>query len=794
MKYFVLPIFFSLLIYPDVFSQAPEVEWDNTIGGFGYDRLTSVTQTTSDGGYIVCGHSESYISGDKTEANIGGSDFWIIRLDADGNILWQNTIGGSGNDGVYLPYSNIVIKPTADGGYILGGMSNSNISGDKTENNLGGYYDYWILKLDAFGNISWQNTIGGANDDILVDLSQTSDGGYIIGGHSGSSLSFDKTEYNLGGYDYWIIKLDSVGNIMWQNTIGGGDVDALHNIRQTLDGGYIIAGHSDSDISGDKTETHLGFSDYWIVKLDSLGNITWQNDLGGIGLEADAKVVQCPDGNYIVAGYSSSDISGDKTESYIGIGPNNYDFWVLKLDSVGKIIWQNTIGTEAYEYFGSIEATPDNGCIFGGSAYGGISGDKTEPCLGNNDFWIIRLDANGNIVWQNTIGGWDNDALADIKLATDGGYILGGYSNSLASFDKSENYVGPYTNNDYWVVKLEPECTYYTFYRDADDDGFGRIDSTISLCDTIPPAGYVTDNTDCIDTNGLVFPGAAELCNAMDDNCDGLIDEGLLMLTYYLDYDSDGFGNDTVFITTCNLIPPAGYVADATDCNDNNNLLHEPTLYFADADGDLFGDYFISDLFCSLVAPPGYATNNLDCDDGNILVNPVTNEVCNSVDDNCNILIDEDIPVQTLFIDVDGDLYGDELIDSITCMLELFGYVSNNLDCDDNDSLVYPGAPEIFNGIDDNCNKLIDEGVDVEGLFLDNIKIYPNPVNDILFIETENNIYPFVEIINLAADIIYSAKLSSLFTAINMSDYPAGIYAVQIKTNTGIITKKIVKI
>lgn len=256
---------------------APEIEWQNTIGGIDTDRVWAGVEQTIDGGYILGGHSYSGISGDKTEASHGGSDYWIIKLFNDGTIEWQNTIGGSGDEILQS------IHQTADGGYILGGYSNSGISGDKTEANLGLYSDYWVVKLNSAGAIEWQNTIGGNGSDYLFSARQTFDGGFILGGHSYSSLSGDKTEGIIGGTynDYWVIKLDPLGNILWQNTIGGINYDFCHDIAQTTDGGYILSGSSLSGISGDKTEANLGDYDYWVIKLNASGTIEWQNTIGG---------------------------------------------------------------------------------------------------------------------------------------------------------------------------------------------------------------------------------------------------------------------------------------------------------------------------------------------------------------------------------------------------------------------------------------------------------------------------------------------------------------------------------
>lgn len=370
--------------------------------------------------------------------------FYIVRFQPlmAQEIEWQNTIGGSGPD--YLES----VSQTSDGGYILGGHSGSDISGDKTENSPGGI-DYWVVKLDSSGNISWQNTIGGNDDDYLMSISQTTDEGYILGGRSLSGISGDKTENCKGGWDYWVIKLDLAGNIQWQRTIGGNDVDQLFAISQTADGGYILGGGSNSNISGDKTENSKGFEDYWVVKLDSSGIIQWQKTIGGNGNDQLLSIALCSDGSYLLGGFSQSLISGDKTENTQGL----FDFWIIKLDSSGVIIWQNTIGGNDLDYLHSIASTSDGGCILGGSSKSNISGDKSEKSQGDFDYWVIKLDFSGNIQWQNTIGGNNWDELLAVSQTTDGGYILAGWSYSDISGDKSEMAFG-YGMGEYWVVKL----------------------------------------------------------------------------------------------------------------------------------------------------------------------------------------------------------------------------------------------------------------------------------------------------------------------------------------------------
>ncbi len=356
-------------------------------------------------------------------------------------IEWQNTIGGNLNDVLNF------IQQTTDKGYILGGSSTSNISGDKTENCLGDF-DYWIVKIDSKGNLQWQKTIGGSNEDRLYSICQTSDEGYILGGYSDSNISGDKTENCKGLSDYWIIKVDSLGVIQWQNTIGGSSFDQLGDFQQTTDGGYILAGTSQSNISGDKTENSIGQNDYWIVKVDSIGNIQWQNTIGGGSSEYLNSIQQTTDGGYILAGTSQSNIGGDKTEYGFGF----FDYWIVKVDSLGDIQWENTIGGSLVDDLYSIQQTTDGGYIFGGKSHSGISGDKTITTNGGFDFWIVKVDSLGTIQWQKSIGGSEYEELRSIQKTTDGGYVLGGCSLSNISGDKTENSNG---SLDYFIVKVD---------------------------------------------------------------------------------------------------------------------------------------------------------------------------------------------------------------------------------------------------------------------------------------------------------------------------------------------------
>lgn len=460
--------------------QGQELEWDRTFGGNDREGFEYI-HVTNDGGYILGGTSWSGISGDKSEPHYGtsgdyerGGDYWVVKVDAEGTKEWDRTIGGDKDDRL------VAVQQTTDGGYILGGTSWSDISGDKTEN-TNGENDYWLVKLDADGNKVWDLTIGGDGRDFLSFLQQTRDGGYILGGTSDSGISGDKTEDNLG-IDYWVVKLDAAGNKEWDQTMGGDSYDGLQTLQQTFDGGYILGGSSFSNKSGDKSEDNRGecgpedydcSTDYWVVKLDASGRKEWDRTIGGASFDELLSLQQTSDGGYILGGYSNSNASGDKTEDNIALCDSDDeeicppDYWVVKLDATGNKEWDNTVGGDKGDRLAAVRQTSDGGYILGGSSSSRISGDKTEDNIGicdpedgvcPADYWIVKLDATGKKEWDRVFGGSHYDALQSLQLSPDGGYILGGESSSGISGDKSEASRG---FTDYWIIKLsgDEQCT-----------------------------------------------------------------------------------------------------------------------------------------------------------------------------------------------------------------------------------------------------------------------------------------------------------------------------------------------
>lgn len=434
---------FTISFSSDLTAQtAPAKQWDKTFGGNSEDVLTSLKQT-ADGGYILGGISQSGISGDKTTLNKGGADFWVIKLDASGTKLWDKTFGGSNDD-----YLN-AMQQTADGGYILGGESLSEISGDKTEASRGNV-DYWVIKLDASGNKVWDKSFGGVQGESLTSMQQTADGGYMLGGFSNSGISGDKTDAGKGDSDFWLVKIDANGTKVWDKAFGGSGADYLFSLQQTADGGYVAGGHSGSSISGDKSEANYGAGDYWVIRLDNNGNKIWDKTLGGSASDQLYSLRQTSDGGYIIGGYSRSGISGNKTEGNKGAT----DYWVVKLDATGNKLWDKTIGGSSDDALYNLAQTADGGYILGGASNSPQSADKSETNVGGFDFWVVKLNSQGNKLWDKTIGGTNNDGIFSITQTADGGFIFGGDSYSGLSGDKSQASQG---DADYWIVKLAPD-------------------------------------------------------------------------------------------------------------------------------------------------------------------------------------------------------------------------------------------------------------------------------------------------------------------------------------------------
>ncbi|KIC02130.1 hypothetical protein OA88_10405 [Flavobacterium sp. JRM] len=332
---------------------------------------------------------------------------------------------------------------------------------------------YYLLLLFIFPlfmqsqDILWEKSYGGIHGDYLFDAQPTADYGFILAGSSLSNKTGNKADNNNGDLDYWIWKMDENGELVWQKSFGGSGFDLLQSIKNTRDGGFILAGTSNSPNDFQKKDVCKGGTDFWVIKLDAKGEEQWQRTIGGSGQDELLCAFQTKDGGYMLGGSSSSspeiidatiantqssDFKSDlysKSESSRG----NMDYWIVKLDKAGVVEWQKTYGGEYADILRSMEQTQDGGYILGGYSNSPQSGDKSEHNNGIGDYWIIKIDNVGKIQWQKTYGGNGDNQLYVIHQTQDGGYIAGGNSNSTSPLTSLGGMVG--NGTDYWVLKLD---------------------------------------------------------------------------------------------------------------------------------------------------------------------------------------------------------------------------------------------------------------------------------------------------------------------------------------------------
>ncbi|HNF71978.1 MAG TPA: hypothetical protein PLP34_06180, partial [Chitinophagaceae bacterium] len=400
-------------------------KWDYRYGGNEIDFVTCFKQT-SDKGYILGGFSASDSSGDKTMGTKGGYDFWVLKIDEDGLKQWDLNLGATYDERL------LAIQQTSDGGYLLGGSSNSEVDGDKTQPNrdpVNFSHDFWIVKIDATGHKLWDKVFGGSDNENLSTLQQCSDGGFVLGGSSRSMNDGDKSQKNRDtinfSYDFWMVKIDSNGFKQWDRTFGGSDDDQLTSLIFCSDGGYLLTGPSVSDSSGDKTQHSKGNYDYWAVKVDAAGNKQWDYTYGGDALDLLFSSCSSHDGGFVLGGISKSGISGDKTQPNWDNTNITGDYWVIKIDSVGNKVWDKTYGGLKDEFaFGNIIQTQDSGFVLSGISYSDIGGNKTENNMGIEQSWVIKTNVQGMIEWDKTVLTGAEDECGYVLQSNDGCYVM----------------------------------------------------------------------------------------------------------------------------------------------------------------------------------------------------------------------------------------------------------------------------------------------------------------------------------------------------------------------------------
>jgi len=391
-----------------------EIDYISTLGGTRNESAQSVTNT-QDGGYAILGYTQS-MDFDVTDKLNESFDYWVLRFDANNQLQWSKTYGGTDDDRGYS------IVQTSDGGFAILGQSKSSDE-DVTENN--GANDYWLAKLDASGNLIWQKSFGYLGADIGVSLIETNDNGYFLTGvldvtASGGEGNTRHSNSRHAGGDYWAIKLDVSGNIQWSKYYGGSFTDTPYDAIQTSDNGYIIVGSSDSDdvdINNNK-----GTYDFWVLKVSESGSIIWEKSYGGSEIDEAWSIAESNDGNFVIVGDTRS--SDQDVSNLSGAA----DLWVIKINPSGDLIWEKTIGGTSFDVGRSINKTQDNGFLISGSSRS-ADGDLTSN-NGQNDALVLKIDSNANLEWLKTIGGLNIDFAYDAIELDNKTVVAVGQSNS----------------------------------------------------------------------------------------------------------------------------------------------------------------------------------------------------------------------------------------------------------------------------------------------------------------------------------------------------------------------------
>ena len=409
-QFIILTVFHLLFINIGITQKVPyNIEWSKCYGGTG-DEIFNNTIITPDKGHISAGYNNDK-NGDVT-INHGNTDAWIVKTSETGKIQWQRSYGGSEYDDASD------IKNTNDGGYIFAGSTGS-YDGDVTGQHGSG--DVWVVKINSEGIIQWEKCFGGSTAEGGKSIEVTKDGGYIIGGVTSSSDGDVSGYHGLMGQgnapDIWIIKIDSVGNLLWEQCYGGEDYDNINELLTTNDGGYLILGVT-SSIDGEVIGNHGGV-DAWLLKIDSIGNIEWQKCYGGSDLDNLNSIYITKDNSYILAGTTSSN-NGDVSGNHGGRGS---DAWIVKIDSSGSIQWQKCFGGTKDDNANKAIQTNDGGYIFIGNTVS-TDGDLDSIYIGNA--WIVKIDSSGSIQWQKCFGGSGQNIVKSLELLFDGGYLFSG--------------------------------------------------------------------------------------------------------------------------------------------------------------------------------------------------------------------------------------------------------------------------------------------------------------------------------------------------------------------------------
>lgn len=389
-----------------------KIQFTKTFGGSNNDVANSVIKTT-DNGYAIVGYTQSN-NGDITIKNTEDFDVLLKKYSATDVLEFTKIFGGLEDD-----RANSVIQ-TNDGGYVILGYSSS--KSEKLQNN--GSRDFWILKTDVKGNEIWQKTFGFSGNDEGTSIIQTNDNGFLLVGSidvtasEGQGNAKTLSKKHAGG-DFWAIKLSNTGQLEWSKFYGGSFTDTPFDVVETQNNSFIIVGESDStDVD---IKNNLGTYDFWVIQISDKGDLIWEKNFGGSQIDEAYGVVKTTDNNFVIVGNTRS------TDQNISNNNGGADVWLIKIDINGNLLWEKSIGGTGFDVARSITNTNDNGFLVSGSSK---SNDNNFTNKGTNDALLLKVDEEGNLQWQKTIGGSKIDFLYDAIQIDEENYIAVGESTS----------------------------------------------------------------------------------------------------------------------------------------------------------------------------------------------------------------------------------------------------------------------------------------------------------------------------------------------------------------------------
>ena len=349
--------------------------WSQTYGGSLDDRASSISKT-SDGGFLLSGYTRS-TDGDLTGQNNGFHDFWIVKVNSQGDLVWDQTFGFAGSDQAFTAFE------TSDGGFFTSGffdVDQANGGGNDDRASRHGVGEFWAIKMDASGEWVWRRFFGGFNNDRSYDAVETQDGGFLVTGASESN-DFDITDPK-GSYDFWIVQIDATGNLVWEKSYGGSGIEECNSVVRTSDGNYILAGDTrstDQDVTNPK-----GNADAWLIKINATnGGIIWQKTFGGPEFDSAENITAISENRYLVAATTRS-ASGD-----ISVSNGKNDAWAFIISEEGTIEFEIAVGGSELDFGHQAIETIDNKIVLVGnteSTDGNISLNR-----GRKDLMLIKI-------------------------------------------------------------------------------------------------------------------------------------------------------------------------------------------------------------------------------------------------------------------------------------------------------------------------------------------------------------------------------------------------------------------